>query len=145
MAVTASPYSAAFNAWLTGSLAFTGGSLMCALTGSEYSPDVDTHDFFSDVTGECAGQTGYTAGGALIGNSSSAYTAGTNTMKFDGDDTSWANSTIQARYAVLYWAKSTSALSPLLGVVDFGSTMSTNNGTFQITWAGAGIMTMAGT
>lgn len=146
MAVTASPYGAAFNLWLTGSLPWTGGSVMVALTGSEYTPDIDTHDFFNDVTGECVGQGGYTAGGALLANSSSTFTAATNVLKLDGDDTTWTNSTIQARYAVVYYAKTAgSASSPLVGVVDFGATMSTNNGTFQITWASGGIVTMTGT
>jgi hypothetical protein len=40
-------------------------TIKCALTTSTYTVDIDTHDFFNDVTNEITG-TGYTAGGATL-------------------------------------------------------------------------------
>jgi hypothetical protein len=60
--------------------------------------------------------------------------AGRGLVKLDFDDPSWTSSTITARYAVMVdTTPGTAATNPLLGYCDFGSDVSTNNGTFAIT------------
>ena len=64
-------------------------------------------------------------------------------MTFDADDVAWANSTITARYAVIYDATpAADADKKLLAYVDFGADKSSSSGTFQITWNASGIFTV---
>lgn len=53
---------------------FLSDTIKCALATSSYSPNLDTHEVFSDVTNEVSG-TGYTAGGATLGTKTIVYTA----------------------------------------------------------------------
>jgi len=120
---------------------WTSDTIKVALCTSSFTPDQDTMDFFDDVTNEITG-TGYTAGGATIASPTATYTAGTNVIKLDAADTSWATSTLTARYAVVYKSTGTASTSPLIGYVDFGTNVSSSASTFLITWDAAGIFTM---
>src|SRR5690606_10975703 len=116
-----------------------GDDIKVMLCTSTYTPNQDTHQYKDDVTNEVSG-TGYTAGGIDLPTSAPSYTAGTNTLVLDGSDVSWPNSTIVARYAVIYNSTpATDATRPLLGYVDFGQDVSTTAGTFSIVWDAAGI------
>lgn len=117
-------------------------TIKVALATSAFTPVQDTMDFFNDVTNEVTG-TGYTAGGATLTGVTWAYTAGTNTWKFDAADVSWPSSTITARYAVIYVETAgASSTDPLIAYVDFGADVSTTAGTFSIVWDSAGIFTV---
>jgi hypothetical protein len=109
------------------------------LTTSAYTPNQDTHEFKSDVTNEVTG-TGYTAGGATLANKVLSYDAGSNEVRLDADDTTWANSTITARYAVVYTDTGTAGTSRLWGYVDFVTDQSTSGTEFKITWASSGVL-----
>jgi hypothetical protein len=139
--VTALLYGSAPAKFANKEIDWDSDTIKVSLHTSTYTPDQDTHDYFNDATNEASG-TGYTAGGATLGTKTVGYTAGTNITKFDAADTSWASSTITARYAVIYDSTpGTAATNPLIGYVDFGADMSSNNGTFQITWDANGIFT----
>jgi hypothetical protein len=146
MAVTAKLYgNAVLNAFKK-TMDLSSDTIKVMLCTSSYTPNQDTHDFKDDVTNEVTG-TGYTAGGATLTNKSLTYTANTNTIMFDADDVTWSNSTITARYAVIYDASpSTDATRPLIGYIDFtgGSPVdgiSSTNGAFTIQWNASGIFT----
>lgn len=68
---------------------FLSDTIKAALTTSAYTPNRDTHEFFSDITNEISG-TGYTAGGATLGSKTITYTAA------DSWATARANSTAYA-------------------------------------------------
>lgn len=122
---------------------FLTDTIKVALCTSSYTPDQDAHDFFDDITNEVSESgTNYTAGGATLGSKTVTVTGGTNVVKLDAADTSWASSTITARYAIIYKSTGTASTSPLLGYVDFGADVSSTAGTFQITWDAAGIFTL---
>ncbi|MGE0460881.1 MAG: hypothetical protein AB7Q16_05890 [Vicinamibacterales bacterium] len=53
---------------------YLSDTIKMALTTSAYTPDLDAHEFFSDVTNEITG-TGYTAGGVALGSKTITYTA----------------------------------------------------------------------
>ena len=114
--------------------------LRVILVASTATPSQDDWAYFGDVTGELSTASGYTALGASLTNKTLTYTASTNVIALDADDVSWSSATIQARYAVVY--DSTASGSPLLSYVDFGETVSSTNGTFQITWNSGGISTI---
>lgn len=118
---------------------YLSDTIKVMLCTSTYTPNKDTHVFKSDVTNEVTG-TGYTATGATLANKTATYNSGTHTVILDGDDTTWASSTITARYAVIYDATpATDATRPLIGYVDFGSDVSSSNGNFTIQWDAAGV------
>lgn len=108
------------------------------------APNQDTWVYKSDVTGETSG-TGYTAGGKTLtysGVTRLAYNSSTNTVTFDAEDTSWPTSTLSAAYGVLYSYTSggSDSLRYLIGYIDFGGTVSTTAGTFQVVWNSSGVL-----
>lgn len=140
MAVSAKWYGNAFKAAFNKEVDWDTDTIKVALCTSTYTPDQDAHDYFNDITNEVTG-TGYTAGGATLTSKTSTYTGASNTLSLDAADTSWAASTITARYAVIYVSTGTAATSPLLGYVDFDGDISSTAGAFTITWDAAGILT----
>lgn len=115
------------------------------LCTSSYTPDQDAHTTKADVTGEVTGD-GYTAGGAEITTKSLTYDSATNTIKFDGADVTWSNSTITARYAVIYAdIGAVDSDKPLIGYIDFGGDKSSENADFVIQWSTDGIVTFTAT
>lgn len=141
MAASAKLYGLAMKSILNKEIDWDTDAIKVMLCTSTYTPNQDTHQYKSDVTNEVTG-TGYTAGGATLTSCTSTYTAGTNTLTLDAADVSWPNSTIVARYAVIYDSTpATDATRPLLGYVDFDQNISTTAGTFSIVWDAAGLIT----
>lgn len=143
MAVTAKWYGQALMKVLNKEVDFDTDTIKVMLCTTDYSPDQDTHVYKTDITGESSG-TGYTAGGATLANTTMSYTAASNVIKLDADDTVWSNSEITAYYAVIYDASpASSSARNLLGYVDFGENKtSAGPGTFTITWSTQGIFTI---
>ena len=142
MAVTAKLYGNVLPKAFNKEIDLDTDVIKVALCTSAYTPDLDAHDYFNDITNEITG-TGYTAGGATLASKTVTYTGGTNTFKFDAADTAWTTSTITARYAIIYVDTATGSTSPLIGYVDFGADVVSTAGTFTITWAAGGIFTIA--
>lgn len=140
MAVTAYVYGNFMKNVLSGKVVdWLNHPIKVMLCSSAYVPDQDAHQTKADVTGEITG-TGYTAGGAALANKTITYDAASNTTILDADDVVWTNSTLTARYAVIYDDYgATDADKLLLGYVDFGQNMSSSNGDFKIVWDVAGI------
>lgn len=135
-------YNAAKKYLMNGSVDLDTDTIKCALTTSTYSPSEDNDDFFNDVTNEVSG-TGYSAGGATLANKAVTQDNTDNEGVWDADDTSWASSTITARYAVLYKVRGgASSADELICLVDFGSNYTSTAGTFQITWNAEGILNL---
>jgi len=117
---------------------FSTATYKVMLCTSSYTPNQDTHQDKADVDNEVVG-TNYTAGGVAI--ASLAATQTLNVVKIDGTDSSWATSTITARYAVIYDdTEAADADKKLVGWIDFGEDKSSEAGTFQITWHASGIL-----
>jgi hypothetical protein len=143
MAVTAFWYGCGLQNVCKGSLVWlnsAGSTVKVALCTSTYSPNQDTHNDFADITNELSTANGYTAGGATLTKVDAAYDAGTNECRLDASDTVWSNTTITARYAIIYIDTGTAATSSLLGYVDFGADQTTVAGDFTITWAATGVL-----
>jgi hypothetical protein len=108
-------------------------TIKVALCTSTYTPNQDTHQYFSDVTNQISG-TGYTAGGAALAGKTVNYDTASNVISLRASASSWTTATFTARYAVIYKDTGSSATSPLLGYVDFGGDETVSTGTFTITW-----------
>ena len=86
----------------------------------------------SDVTNEVSG-TGYTAGGQAL-TTLTVTTSGTQ-AKWTADNSTWASSSITARYAVIYKHRGgASSADELVLIVDFGADKTSSGGNFTITW-----------
>lgn len=142
MAVTSKYYGKAFLSAFNKEIDWDTDTIKVMLCSSAYTPDQDVHRYKSEVTNEITG-TGYTAGGATLSSATATYTGGTNVIALDGNDVSWASSTLTARYAVVYDATpGTDATRPLISYVDFGADVSTTAGTLTITWDATGVATV---
>lgn len=142
MAVTAFCYGLAAKSLANKEIDWDTDVIKVMLTTSTYVPNQDTHQYKSSVTNEITG-TGYTAGGATLASVTATYTAATNILALDAADTAWTGATFTARYAVVYDSTpATDATRPLICWIDFGADQSVSAGTFTITWAAGGIVTI---
>lgn len=141
-AVTGALYGVPWQKQIDGSATtvWSSATIQCSLhTG--YTLDQDTHDFFNDVSGTEVTGTGYTANGVTLGSKASTYDTASDQIRLDAADASWTSSTISATDAIV-WNNTAGASTtdPVLGALDFGATVSTTAGTFQITWDATGII-----
>lgn len=81
-----------------------------------------------------------TTGANVADNTVTWLEIGRGYVKLDGDDVTWASSTITARYAVGYYSTGVATTSPLVFYVDFGSDQSSSNGNFTVAFDPTGIM-----
>jgi len=144
MAVSAKAYGNMNLSAFNGLINWSSGAIKVMLTTSSYTPDQDAHIYKSSVTNEVSG-AGYVTRGQALTSKTITYNGTNNTVTMDAADTVWANSTITARYAIIYQDSGVDATSPLLGYVDFGADFSSSNGNFQLTWDANGIFTVSTT
>lgn len=79
-------YGKAVSSLAAGTINFASDAIKAMLLSSAYAPNLDTHQFKSDLTSEITG-TGYTAGGVTLTSKTVAYTAA------NSWGTAWAAST----------------------------------------------------
>jgi len=123
-------------------LSWSVDAIQVALVDSTYTPDKDhtrwvtgSDPYDSQITG-----SGYTAGGAALANATAVIDTTNDLVKLDGDDVTWATSTITARNAVLF--DSTIANKNLVACFQFTEDKSSANGDFTIQWNASGLMTL---
>lgn len=112
-------------------------TIKVALCTATYTPNQDTHAYFSDITNEITG-TGYSAGGVTISTPTVTYDSATNEIRLDAADPSWAAASFTARYAIWYKSTGVAGTSPLVGYMDFGADQTVSSGTFTITLNASG-------
>lgn len=125
---------------LKGSIDLSTDTIKVMLLTSSYTPNIDTHLFIDDVSANQITGTGYTAGGATITNPTVTQDNTDNEGVFDGDDVTWSDSTLTARYAVIYKDTGTPSTSPVIAYIDFGSDKSSAGGEFTVSWDAEGII-----
>ncbi len=114
-------------------------SIKVALCTSTYTPNQAIHSTYNDITNEITG-TGYTAGGVALSNK--AVTTATRVTTFDADDASWTNSTLTARYAIIYDDTTAGATNKkLIGYINFGQDYTSSAATFSLVFNTSGILT----
>lgn len=130
--------SAIFNSakkkLIDGSIDLDTDTIKVAFTTSTFVPNIDTQDFFDDITNEVTG-TGYTAGGYTLANKSVTVDTTNDRAYFDADDISSATTTITFRYGIIYKSTGTAATSPLIGYIDFVTDRVYTAETFVVQWA----------
>lgn len=119
-------------------------SFKWALTNT--APNAGTDDTLSDIT-QISGGNGYTTGGTGLTSVTWTETgSGTGIWRFTAADTVFtasAGSIGPFRYAVLYDDTPTSPADPLVGYLDYGSSVTITAGnTFTIDVGSSGIFTL---
>jgi hypothetical protein len=123
---------------------FDSDTVKVALLSSGYTPDQNAHDYFNDVSAYEVTGTGYTAGGQALAGKTVTKDTANKVVVFDANDVTWANSTITARYAVVYDdSGATTATKALIGYIDLVSDQASNNGNFVIQWDATGILRLS--
>ena len=125
-------YNSALDDMARGAIDFDTDTFKVALVTSSYTPDKDAHDRFDDVTNQLSTGNGYTAGGNTVVCTVTKDTANDRiTISFAS--TTWPSSTITARGAVYYKSRGgASSADELVAYNDFGSNITTSNGTFSL-------------
>ena len=143
MAVTISTYGKLWDHIFQKRIDIDSDSIKVALLTSSYTPDLDAHDYFDDVTSYQVTATGYTSGGVALGSVSWTYDSGTNTYTFDAADPSWTiTGSCTARYAVVYDSTpATDATRPLMFLINLGEDKTATDGTFKLTLNASGLFT----
>ena len=126
---------------MNGSIDLDTNSFKVAMVYQAYTPNVDTHTKFSNVTGEITG-TGYAAGGRALSGLSVSQDNGDNEGVWDAADVIWASSSLSAYGAVIYKDSGVASTSPLVCYFDFGAYKVSATGTFTITWNAEGIINL---
>jgi hypothetical protein len=102
---------------------------------SGYTPDLDNHEYFSDVNvNELSNGNGYSTGGEEITSKSTSVNLVDNRGEFSCDNVVWPSASFTARYAVVYKDTGNVTTSPLLFYIDFGENKTANNGSFTLVW-----------
>jgi hypothetical protein len=140
MAVTSYWYTSAFvyafqdAATYPGPIDWENNTFKIALLSSSYTPDQDNHVRFDTaaVSDYEVSATGYTEGGATLSSTSVSMASGV--VSLSAADVAWTNSTITARYAVIYRVGDLESGEHhlLIGYIDFGEDKSSSSGTFTI-------------
>jgi len=115
-------------------------TIKVALFTDDLSIDPDTMETWADLDYEVEGD-GYSSGGQALTNKSISSGSVTGVTSFTADPVNWSDSSITARYAVIYDDTPASDSSKcLIGYIDFGSNKTSSNGDFTITWHSDGIL-----
>ncbi len=128
MVVTAKIYPLGLIAAYDGDVSVGGHIIKCGLLTSSYSPSQTGHQIWLNVSSNEVSGTGYTANGVILPDVTLTLKPSSTTFLFSASECSWANSTITARYAVIY--DSTSGY--LLSYIDFGEDKVSLGGLFKI-------------
>ncbi len=132
------PNSINTDVW-SGKINWTSDTFKMMLLTSSASPSVSWAKR-SDVTNEVAATGGYTAGGQTI--TSPTLTLVTNTLQISSASVQWTSATITARYAVIYKSRGgLASADEIVTIIDFGSDVTSTNGTFTVPPSASGWLT----
>lgn len=129
-------YNKAVDKIIRGQIDFDTDSFKCMLVTSAYAPNKDTDEFRTTPTTNEVGASGtYAAGGIAVTATVQAINTTSDYVEVVFSSPSWTSATITARAAVIYKVVGTAATDPLVSYVDFGSDVTSTNGTFTVTFS----------
>lgn len=118
--------------WLT-------DTAVCLLLKNTYTPDQDNHQYISSLTGEA---TDGSYARQTLGTKTQTYDTGTNVMKLDCADVTFATLTeTNLRYAVFAMDTGADNVSPLLCYWDFEANQSPTAANFVLNISASGLIT----
>lgn len=124
----------------------TSANIKLALVTQSYTPDLDNHTVWGDVsTHEVAAGTGYTTGGALLTTPTVSRTAGQSLSVWNADNVQFTGLTKTFKYGVVYQDETVNGVvKPLIAVIDFDDTSTTSDisvsdAVYSVQWDASGI------
>jgi len=127
-------YNSCLEDLCKGNIIFGGtgvSTFKAMLVTSAYTPDKDLHLTRTNVGNEVTG-TGYTPTGNTATPTVTKDTAN-DRLDISWSIANWTSATITARAVVIYKSTGTASTDLLVGYVDFGSDVTSTNGTFAVT------------
>jgi hypothetical protein len=110
------------------------------LTG--YTPDIDTHDEWADVSGDEESGAGYTAGGEILANQVTTNESATDNGKLDGDDVTWTGLDVGTPSDAVMYDDTT--VTPTDMLMAFWEILTASNGgNYTLQWNALGIITLS--
>jgi hypothetical protein len=144
MAITAKVYGLAIKSLANKEIDWDTDTIKAVLCTSSYTPNQDTHQYASSLTGELSGGS-YTR--QTLASKTTTYDTSTNTHKLDCADITWTAITAADFQYMVYVDTQTGSdsTSPLIAYVNFGSvqTATAQDVTVGIDAAGAVAFTVA--
>lgn len=143
MAHTLAWYGMAFKTIFNKEVDIPDDAFKVALANTSYTPDIDAHDYFNDVTNELSGG-GYTSGGHALVSPSWTQTGGSNLWTLDATDLSISSlSVTNMKYGIIYDSTpGTAATNPLIALITFDAAQTFTNATMTLQWNASGIVTI---
>lgn len=138
-------YMEALSQLMAGNIDFDSDNFKVALLTSSYTPNQDGNSNWSDISSNEISGTGYIAGGNTLANVTVITDNANNRVDVDADNVVIPNSTITARYAVIYKDTGNPATSTLIAYTDFGSDAISTNANFTIRINSAGFVRLSTT
>ena len=135
-------YNKAKHDLISGNIDFDVDTFKIALLTSAYTPNIDTQEFWSDISANEASGTNYTAGGGATTITVTRIDA-SDLTEVDGTTVTFANSSVTARYGVLYKDTGTPTTSVLIAYTDFGSDQTSSNADFNININANGLLRLS--
>lgn len=132
-------YNKAKESFGKGELAWGTDTFKVSLHTSSYTPNQDTHQFYSDLTNEISGSGTYSTGGMTLAGLATSIDTTIDRAEFDATDVSITGFTSVFRYAVVYKSTGVGVTSRLVALIDFGSDVTVTNGSYTLTWNADGI------
>lgn len=123
---------------------WSGNTYKLGLLTSSHTNDIDTQQYWSDVSANETSGTGYTAGGATVSGLTATVDDINDIAYLDATDLTFSTVTITFRYGVLYESTGTPSTSKIVAIIDFtGADLACYAGDFAITWATDGIIKLS--
>lgn len=129
-----------------GTVDLTSANVKLALVTQSYTPDLDNHTVWGDVSvNEVAAGNGYTAGGTAFTNATVSRTAGQSLSVWEADNVQFTGLTKTFKYGVVYLdATVNTVVQPLIAVIDFDDTSTTSDisvsdAVYSVQWDTSGI------
>jgi len=127
---------------MTGDINLGSDTLKILLVTSTYAPNIDTHQFLSDVTNEVVG-AGYTAGGKTLASVAILTDLPNDRSALDAADVTWTTATITARAAIIYKDTGVAGTSKLITYIDFVTDKISSGADFTIAFDATGILRLS--
>ena len=137
MAVTAAVYNQGLVKMLSG-FDFENNQIKVGILSSSYTPNIDSHEYWDDVSTREVSGTGYTAGGQILAGTSDGIDVYKDTINDratveEVDDLVWSKLTVNSiRYVVFYHNTGTAGTSTLLFYLNLGKTYNLVNQDFSV-------------
>lgn len=128
------------EALMEGSIDLLNDTIKVALLAS-YTPDIDAHDTWDDVSSTEESGTGYSAGGETLANVTVTQDDTDDEGVFDADDVTWSGLDVGTpSHAIIYKDSGTPSTSPLIAYVELG--VASNGQDYTISWGAEGIINL---